>query len=81
MPNIVTVLCEIKDCIYHLHNPKEGEAYQDQCGNDEIEIAEFSSSTHVPACYTYKRKPKGKAVRKGERTSERPAQYATEKDV
>jgi len=45
----------MKDCKFHLHDPKESEAYQNQCGNDEIEIGEFSSSTRVPECYTYER--------------------------
>jgi len=55
MTNKVVVLCEMKDCKFHLHDPKEGEGYQNQCGNDEIEIGEFSSSTRVPECYTYER--------------------------
>jgi hypothetical protein len=55
MTNKVTVLCEMDDCIYHLHDPKKGEAYQDQCGNNEIEIAEFNSATHIPECYTYEK--------------------------
>jgi len=58
MANKVTVLCEMDDCIYNIYDPKEGEAYQNQCGNDEIEIAEFSKLTHIPKCYTYEKQPK-----------------------
>ena len=47
------VLCSLDDCIYYIHKPEDGEAYQDQCGNDEIEIAPYEGHVNVAMCYSY----------------------------
>ncbi len=47
---LVTILCHVKSCVYNIFKEDEGEAYQYQCGNDEIEI-DVNSSGH-PECFS-----------------------------
>ena len=51
----VRVLCDKKDCVYYIFVKKEGLAYQNQCGNDEIEIGGEEES---PQCFSYEGKGK-----------------------
>lgn len=44
------VLCENKSCIHYIFKEDEGPAYQNQCGNDEIEIG--LNEENEPVCYT-----------------------------
>jgi hypothetical protein len=55
---MVKVICEMTQCIYYIHKPEDGEAYQHQCGNDEIEIGYGgqSASGDVAKCYTFEEK-------------------------
>ena len=47
----ILVHCEIKTCIYYSFIETEGEAYQQQCGNDEIEVG--MDSRGIPQCFSY----------------------------
>lgn len=47
MSQSIFVHCERKGCKYFIHDENEGGAYQDQCGNDEIEIGADRR------CYSY----------------------------
>ncbi len=49
---MTTVLCEIADCAYYEFHAEEGQAYQQQCGNDEIEIGHDGS---MARCYSYEK--------------------------
>lgn len=44
-------ICRVRSCSYHVFDEEEGEAYQHQCCNDEIEVDMNDSG--VPQCYTY----------------------------
>ena len=50
------VLCDMKDCVYYQYKPNEGEAYQDQCDNDEIDIG--SNLSGKPQCFSYEKEKK-----------------------
>ena len=50
---MVKVICEIEKCIYYVHKPQDGEAYQHQCGNDEIEIGAYSGILDKPVCFSF----------------------------
>jgi len=51
--NRVLVLCEVQNCKYHILEKNEGKAYQNQCGNDEIEIGvNFEGK---PECCSYEK--------------------------
>ncbi len=47
------ILCDAKNCIYHVVKEGEGEAYQNQCGNDEVEIGESPDTNSKPLCYSF----------------------------
>ncbi len=49
------VLCDVKECIYHIFIKDEGQAYQNQCDNDEIEI-ERDGIGMGPICYSFRLK-------------------------
>jgi len=49
----VLVICEIKDCGYHIVKPDAGSAYKNQCGNDEIEIG--LNINGKPECFSYEK--------------------------
>jgi hypothetical protein len=51
---MVKVICEMQECVYYIHKPEDGEAYQHQCGNDEIEIGYFLED--FARCYTFENK-------------------------
>lgn len=50
---LVTVLCKATNCVYYIFKEDEGEAYQHQCGNDEIEIDVNSSG--CTECFSYEK--------------------------
>lgn len=52
------ILCECKECVYNMFKPEKGEAYQYQCGNDEIEIGWGIENEKYPMCYTYMKEEK-----------------------
>jgi len=49
---MVKVICEMQQCVYYIHKPQDGEAYQHQCGNDEIEIGPQDT---IACCYTFEK--------------------------
>lgn len=50
---LVKVLCQAKNCVYYVFKEDEREAYQHQCGNDEIEI-DINSSGRTE-CFNYEK--------------------------
>jgi len=50
---MVEVICDMKECVYYVHKPEKGEAYQNQCENDEIEISHSELSLDIPQCFTF----------------------------
>ena len=52
---MVKVLCDNKRCTYHIFKEDEGEVYQNQCGNDEIEIGKHPGF-NMPICYSFELK-------------------------
>jgi len=50
------VLCDMKDCVYYRYKLDEGEAYQNQCDNYEIEID--SNLSGKPECFSYEKEKK-----------------------
>lgn len=60
---MTTVLCEKEDCEYFEFKPNKGTAYQKQCGNDEIEIADMRDGT--AQCLTYEKKVNDPAASNG----------------
>jgi hypothetical protein len=40
------------DCVYHEFLRSEGKAYQNQCGNNEIEIGHYGQ---IAQCYSYEK--------------------------
>lgn len=49
---MVKVICEMMDYASYIHKPEDGEAYQHQCGNDEIEVGH---QDNFARCYTYEK--------------------------
>jgi hypothetical protein len=47
------ILCDVESCAYHILKEDVGEAYKNQCGNDEVEISKDDSG--FPRCFSYEK--------------------------
>lgn len=48
------ILCDNEKCIWHIFKEDEGDAYQHQCSNDEIEIG--LNENKEPICCSEEKK-------------------------
>jgi hypothetical protein len=68
------VLCMMKSCEYYTFIPQEKGLYRHQCGNDEIEIDNFSDT---PCCFTYENRLKGRKLKEERKNESKKKTYCS----